>query len=324
MNWRVSIGSILIAILASTQAFSESERRPPAVIQDENRPAVDVELVIAVDISYSIEMEDLAAQREGFAKAIVSQEFLQALRAGPIGKIALTYFEWSATRDQKIVVPWRQIDGPEAAKAVADELMTAPILRGSRTSISRAIKFAMPLFEQNPYRGSRQIIDISGDGPNNTGDPVATARDAAVQQGIVITGLPLMINATPNGTTDISHIDHIDWYYEDCVIGGPGSFVVPITDRGSFTEAIRTKLALEVAGRTPKGSMARSVDKEPRVSCTIGEKLWQQRWGSASPATKATNGPGSDTNTPAKDKSSAASNDDALLNKKIKGICHGC
>ncbi|MBB4382682.1 DUF1194 domain-containing protein [Bradyrhizobium sp. SBR1B] len=316
MNWRVSIGSILIAILTSTQACPETAPQARTTPPGDSRPAVDLELVIAIDTSYSMEIDDLAAQRGGFAKAIVSREFLQALRAGPIGRIALTYFEWSATNDQKVIVPWRQIDGPEAAETVADELMKAPILRGSRTSISSAIKFAMPLFEQNPYRGSRRIIDISGDGPNNVGDPVVTARDTALQNGIVITGLPVLINATPNGTTDISHIDHIDWYYEDCVIGGPDSFVVPITDREGFKEAIRTKLVLEVAGRTPKKSAAPSADKEPRVSCMIGEKLWQARWDTVSPATKA--------NSPAVNTSSPPDKEDALLNKKIKGVCRGC
>ncbi|MBR0858544.1 DUF1194 domain-containing protein [Bradyrhizobium liaoningense] len=320
VNWRIAIGSILIAILTSTQACPETAPQAHTAPPGDSRPAVDVELVIAVDISYSMEMDDLAAQREGFAKAIVSREFLEALRAGPIGKIALTYFEWSGANDQKIVVPWQQIDGPEAAKAVADELMKAPILRGSRTSISSAIKFAMPLFEQNPYRGSRQIIDISGDGPNNVGDPVATARDTALQNGIVITGLPVMINATPNGT-DISHIDHINWYYEDCVIGGPGSFVVPITDREDFKEAIRTKLALEVAGRTPDQSPAPTGNKEPRVLCTIGEKLWQQRWDTIVPAKKDTSS-AAIKDAPSLDKKT--STDDALLNKKIKGICRGC
>jgi hypothetical protein len=313
MNWRVSIGSILIAMLTSMPAFSQPASQPQTAIQDDSRAAVDVELVIAVDISYSVEMDDLAAQREAYAKAIVSEEFLRALRAGPVGKIALTYFEWSSAKDQKIIVPWRQIDGPESAEALAAEIVAAPVRRGSRTSISGAIKYAMPLFEQSPYRGSRRIIDIAGDGPNNNGDPVATARDTALQQGIVITGLPILINATPPGSTDISHIDHIEWYYEDCVIGGPGSFVVPVTDRESFKEAIRTKLALEVAGHTPEGSTAHSTDKEPRVDCMIGEKLWQQRWNTNSPATSS----------PAS-KEDAFKKEDALLAKKIKGICRGC
>jgi Protein of unknown function (DUF1194) len=307
VNWQVSIGSILIANLISTQALSEPASPPQVAIQSEGHPAVDVELVIAVDVSYSLEMDDLAAQREGYAKAIVSQEFLRSLRAGHVGRIALTYFEWSSTKDQEIIVPWRQIDGQESAEAVANELMKAPLRRGSRTSISSAIKFAMPLFEQNPYRGARRIIDISGDGPNNNGDPVATARDAALQQGIVITGLPVLINAMPPGQADINHIDHIDWYYEDCVIGGPGSFVVPITDRGNFEQAIRAKLALEIAGLTPARRTAPSAGKEPRILCTIGEKLWEQRW----------NTNGAVGNNP-------VSKEDTMLGKTMKSICRGC
>ncbi|WP_409363881.1 DUF1194 domain-containing protein [Bradyrhizobium sp. BR 10261] len=315
MNWRVLVGSILIAILTSIQAFSEPASRPQTAIQGDSRSSVDLELVIAVDVSYSVEPGDLEAQREGYAKSIVSKEFLRAVRAGPIGKIALTYFEWSSTGDQKIIVPWRQIDGPEAAEAVATEISNAPIRRGSRTSISSAIKFAASLFEQNPYSGSRRIIDISGDGPNSNGDPVTSARDTALQQGIVITGLPVMTNATPADATDFQHIDHIDWYYEDCVIGGPGSFVVPITNRENFKEAIRTKLALEVAGRTPERSVAPSGDEKPRVLCTIGEKLWQQRWNTPATFTPAMSKPAAN---------SPSSKEDALLDKKIKGICRGC
>ncbi|WP_271620734.1 DUF1194 domain-containing protein [Bradyrhizobium sp. CCBAU 51745] len=320
MNWRDVIGSILIATLTSTQAFA----RPAA--QDDGHPSVDLELVIAVDVSYSMEPADLAAQREGFAKAIESPEFLRSLRAGPIGKIALTYFEWASTSDQRIVVPWRQIDGLESAQAVATELRQAPIRRGSRTSISSAIDFAVPLFEQNPCRGARCVIDISGDGPNNNGGPVATARDTAVQKGIVITALPVMTTA-PLGPTDINHMDHLDWYYEDCVIGGSGAFALPITDRGNFNDATRTQLALVVAGRTPNGSTARPGDKEPRILCTIGEKLWQERWLSNTPATFGPPAKSPAAIDPAANNPMAnddAKKEDALLAKKIKGICRGC
>lgn len=201
-------------------------------------------------------------------------------------------------------------------------MMKAPIRRGSRTSISSAIRFAIPLFEQSPYRGSRHLIDISGDGPNNTGDPVAAARDVALQQGIVITGLPVMINATPLRPTDIGHIDHVDWYYEDCVVGGPGSFVLPITDREKFKGAIQTKLALEVAGRTPKGSTASSGETNPRILCTIGEKLWQQRWDTNGPATSSPAPKVPAPNSPAN--RDDALKEDALLAEKIRGICRGC
>jgi hypothetical protein len=242
----------------------------------ENLPSVDVELVIAVDVSYSMDMDELAIQREGYAQAIISKEFLQALKTGPNGKISVTYFEWAASSDQKIIIPWRVIDGPETADAVANEIMKTPIRRASRTSISGAINFAMPLFDENPYRGLRRVIDISGDGPNNNGSPVTVARDAALEKGITINGLPIMVKEPSYSTMDI---DNLDFYYEDCVIGGPGSFVVSIKDRDKFKEAIRTKLLLEVAGRTPERQIVPVTEKEPRVPCMIGEKIWQDRWG---------------------------------------------
>jgi hypothetical protein len=188
----------------------------------------------------------------------------------------VTYFEWAASSDQKIIIPWRVIDGPETADAVADEILKTPIRRASRTSISGAIYFAMPLFENNPYPGLRRVIDISGDGPNNNGAPVTPARDEAISKGIVINGLPIMVKEPNYSTMDI---ENLDWYYEDCVVGGPGSFVVAIKDREKFKEAIRSKLLLEVAGRTPQRPVVPVADKEPRVPCMIGERIWQDRWG---------------------------------------------
>ena len=185
----------------------------------------------------------------GYAQAIVSKEFLQALKSLPNGKISVTYFEWAASSDQKIIIPWRLIDGPETADAVADEILKTPIRRASRTSISGAINFALPLFDEDPYHGLRRVIDISGDGPNNNGGPVTVARDAALEKGIIINGLPIMVKEPSYSTMDI---DNLDFYYENCVIGGPGSFVVSIKDRDKFKEAIRSKLLLEVAGRTPE------------------------------------------------------------------------
>ena len=161
----------------------------------------------------------------------------------------MTYFEWAGSTDQKIIIPWRLIDGPETADAVANEIMKTPIRRASRTSISGAINFAMPLFDAEPVSRPRRVIDISGDGPNNNGEPITVARDAALQKGIVINGLPIMVKEPTYSTMDIGNLD---FYYEDCVIGGPGSFVVTIKDRDKFKEAIRTKLVLEVAGRTPE------------------------------------------------------------------------
>jgi hypothetical protein len=282
MRWCVSIGVLFVAGLmaggdvAGFTAPSPGNRLGLQSADNERIPSVDVELVLAVDVSYSMDLDELAIQREGYAQAIVSKEFLQALKTGPNGKVAITYFEWAASSDQKIIIPWRVIDGPETADAIASEILKTPIRRASRTSISGAINFAMPLFEENPYRGIRRVIDISGDGPNNNGAPVTPARDAALAKGITINGLPIMVKEPSYSTMDI---ENLDFYYEDCVIGGPGSFVVAIKDRDKFKEAIRTKLLLEVAGRAPERRIVPVVEKEPRVSCLIGEKIWQDRWG---------------------------------------------
>jgi Protein of unknown function (DUF1194) len=166
------------------------------------------------------------------------------------------------------------IDGPESADAVAAEIMKTPVRRGSSTSISGAINFALQLFEENPYRGLRRVIDISGDGPNNDGAPVTGARDAALEKGIIINGLPIMVKKPSLSTTDI---ENLDLYYEDCVIGGPGAFIMTIKDREKFQEAIRTKLVREVAGLTPESGIVPAVAKEPRVPCLIGENRWQER-----------------------------------------------
>src|SRR3954462_8412924 len=288
MRWCISIGAVLVAgaiaggdvaVVAAPNAGTALAAQPAAQFSDtQPGSAVDVELVLAVDVSYSMDMDELAIQREGYAQAVVSKEFLQALKGLPNGKIAITYFEWAASSDQKIIIPWRVIDGPETADAVAAEIMKTPIRRASRTSISGAINFAMPLFDENPHRGLRRVIDISGDGPNNNGGPVTLARDAALEKGIVINGLPIMVKEPSYSTMDI---DNLDYYYEDCVVGGPGSFVIAIKDREKFKEAIRTKLLMEVAGRMPERPVMRVAekDREPRVNCMIGEKIWSDRWG---------------------------------------------
>jgi len=241
-----------------------------------NAVPVDVELVIAVDVSYSMDPDEQKLQREGYIRALTSHEFLNALREGAQGKIAVTYFEWAGQYDQKIVMPWRLIDGPEAADAVAAEIANAPYRRASRTSISGGLIFASKLFESSGYRGTRRVIDVSGDGTNNAGELIVPTRDNVLAQGITINGLPIMLKRPNPGSLDI---ENLDFYYEDCVIGGPGAFVVPIHNTDQFIDATRTKLILEIAGRQlgPR-VMPASADK-PRISCTIGERMWQERWG---------------------------------------------
>jgi hypothetical protein len=266
-----------IAAVTAWNAGLAATRLPPVFAdRSPSAVAVDVELVLAVDISYSMDPEEQALQREGYITGFTSREFMHALRGGMHGKVAVTYFEWAGPFDQKIVVPWRLIDGPEGADAFANEIARAPYRRASRTSISGALNFAKPLFEGSGYRGFRRVIDVSGDGSNNSGPLVTLVRDDVVASGITINGLPIMLKRPNSFTMDL---EHLDVYYEDCVIGGPGAFVIPIRQRDQFREAIRTKLVLEVAGRTPEGRVIPAQGRAPRISCTIGEQMWRERWG---------------------------------------------
>jgi hypothetical protein len=237
---------------------------------------VDAEVVLAVDVSYSMDPEEQQLQREGYMAAITSLQFMQALKAGMHGKIALTYFEWAGSHHQQIIVPWRLIDGPESADAFSADIGRARYTRQSRTSISSALLFGAPLFEGSGFRGIRRVIDVSGDGVNNNGPLVTVARDEVLAKGITINGLPIVLKR-PNAST--MDIDQLDVYFEDCVIGGPGAFVIPIRERNQFKEATRTKLVLEIAGRQPEARVIPAQARAPRVSCTIGERLWQERWG---------------------------------------------
>jgi hypothetical protein len=237
---------------------------------------VDVELVLAIDISYSMDFDELALQREGYVQAIASQEFANALKQGTNGKIAVTVVEWAGVAEQRIVLPWRLIDGAASAQAVSAELARMPVRRAFRTSISGALMFSAALFEGNGFRGIRRVIDVSGDGTNNQGPLVTLVRDEVLAKGIVINGLPIMLKEPQPGSIDIKDLDI---YYEDCVIGGPGAFVVPIREREKFKEAIRTKLVLDIADRGGEARVIPAAANAPRISCSIGEQMWQRRWG---------------------------------------------
>jgi hypothetical protein len=265
----VAVTAFAIAAFAAPSPLRFADKSPSAI-------AVDIELVIAVDVSYSMDPDEQALQREGYVMALTSREFMQALREGVNGKIAITYFEWAGQFDQKVIMPWRLIEGPESADAVAAEIAAAPYRRASRTSISGGLTFAKPLFDHSGYRGLRRVIDVSGDGANNAGALVVPTRDDVLAAGITINGLPIMLKRANPGTMDI---EKLDIYYEDCVIGGPGAFVVPIREREKFIEATRTKLVLEVAGRQPEPRVIPASSQAPRISCSIGEKMWQDRWG---------------------------------------------
>jgi hypothetical protein len=282
MRFRFLLVALLVPACAAIAAigWSRSFAAPTAepLIADTRASAipVDTELVLAVDVSYSMDPEEQQLQREGYIEALTSREFMQALRGGMHAKVAVTYFEWAGPFDQRIIVPWRLIDGPEAADGVAAEIARTSYRRASRTSISGALLFAKPLFDASGYNGIRRVVDVSGDGANNSGQPVVMVRDDLVASGITINGLPILLKRPNTFTMDI---ENLDVYYEDCVIGGPGAFIIPIHNREQFKEAIRTKLVLEVAGRVPKARVVPVQTRPPRVSCTIGEQMWRDRWG---------------------------------------------
>ncbi len=257
--------SILVAGGVVAAGWGLAAPKPDAIFADNSPSAipVDVELVIAVDVSNSMDPEEQALQREGYILGLTSREFLQALRNGNHGRIAITYFEWAGLYDQKIILPWRLIDGPESAEAVTNEIKRTPYRRAPRTSIFGALKFAKPLFDSSGYGGLRRVIDVSGDGPNNMGPPVTIMRDEVLAAGITINGLPIMLS---RGYATGPSIPNLDIYYEDCVIGGPGSFVITIKEREQFKEATRTKLVQEIAGVPTKPRIV-PVQARPRMYC---------------------------------------------------------
>jgi len=269
MAFRHSIGAILASVTLAISAPAQARN---------GASEVDVELVFAVDISYSMDTEEQKLQRNGYVEALRSEQFLNALKSGATGRIAVTYLQWASEFDQDLLADWTVIDGPESANAFADKLAQAPYRRAQRTSISGAIDAAARLFDNNGYTSMRQVIDVSGDGPNNSGRPVTAARDAAVAQGVTINGLPLVGIRPYISPADIQDLDI---YFEDCVIGGFDAFMVPIRDARSFVEATRTKLVREIASlpAPPAALVQRIAAREPRISCMIGEAMWRQRWG---------------------------------------------
>lgn len=244
--------------------------------------AVDVALVLAVDVSRSMSHEEMRIQRRGYADAIASPQVLRAIAQGPRGRIAVTLFEWAGDHHAREIVGWTVIGGPQDAQAVAATLLSEYSQSERRTSISGGIAHAVGLLEAVPFLPDRRVIDVSGDGPNNQGLPVTMARDAAVAKGITINGLPLM---TDGGYGSQFNIPDLDEYYRRCVIGGPGAFMIPVDDWDQFAEAVRRKLVLEIGGLVPPPGvpdgnarvMPAQFDFQPPYDCMIGEKIWLRR-----------------------------------------------
>jgi hypothetical protein len=222
----------------------------PAQDKKEDKKEVDLALALAVDISGSIDPDEARLQRDGYVQAFRDRAIIRAILGGANGRIAVTYYEWSDAWMQKLLVDWTLLDSEAAIEAFARRLSNAPISIARRTSISGAIRYAIPLFGRSPYDPNRKVLDISGDGSNNDGGLVTDMRHEALKERIVINGLPIM-NDRPNPFGFPNETD-LDRYYLHCVTGGPRSFVEVAKNFEDFPRAVRKKLLQEVADRGPR------------------------------------------------------------------------
>jgi hypothetical protein len=247
-----TIGTLLALTFAAAASF------PATAFAAEK---VDLVLVLAADVSRSIDNEKFQLQREGYAAAISDQRVLGAIRSGRNGRIGVMFLEWSGVGSQRVLIDWTTIGDAEAAKGFGDRLLEAPRSFADRTSISGAIAFAMDQFARAPYEVTRRTIDISGDGTNNSGADVMAARDTALAQDVTINGLVILSDSplpwNPDHTNPPGGLDN---YYRTHVVGGPGAFVLVADSFNSFGEAIIRKMIAEVAqahGGAPKRAAAR-------------------------------------------------------------------
>ena len=208
---------------------------------------VDLQLVLAVDVSRSIDDQEFALQRQGYAEAFKHPAVLEAIQANPHKAIAVTLIEWAGSDFQKVQVPWTVVSDEESGNLFAELLLAQPRAFYGWTSVSGAIDFSVPLFARSPHSSMRRVIDVSGDGPNNSGRPASDARDDAVKLGITVNGLVIMNDSPTPGSFFRMPQAPLDEWYRDNVIGGPGAFVIAIDDFESFAYAIRNKLLKEIA-----------------------------------------------------------------------------
>ena len=278
----------LLATLITLIAFAGAAHATPV--------AVDLELVLAVDVSRSVDSEEAALQRTGYISAFRHASVIDAIEHGPLGRIAVVYFEWGAYGNTNLVIDWTLITDKASAEIFAHRLQTSPRLRASRTSISGAMDIGAALFGGNRFSGKRRVIDISGDGANNSGDLVDLARDRTVAKGITINGLPIL-NQRP-GPSGRPQVAALDLYYRDCVIGGPGAFHIVAKNFKDFARAVLRKLVLEIADARPATAPVRGrahttrwrrIARNPHLirvagarkapPCYIGEQRWRRRRG---------------------------------------------
>ncbi|MBI1340502.1 DUF1194 domain-containing protein [bacterium] len=271
-----------------------------APVAEAQTTKVDLELVLAVDVSASMDYDEHLLQRNGYVEAFRHKDVIDAILSGPNGRIAVTYLEWAGTYEPIQTIPWTMIASEKDALAFADRMAAEQLYSERLTSISSALYSAQNLIETNAFTANRRVIDVSGDGANNTGDPVEEARAYVIGRGTTINGLPILLNKP----LEWYDIDHLDRYYKQCVIGGDGAFIAPVYDLRHMGATIRKKLVMEIAqievapeaapiqfaeaqpsptpGESPETSLLHRVQlKAPTgpVDCMIGEKVWNSRGG---------------------------------------------
>lgn len=243
MKFVRTVATLLLLISAGVAVI------PAAALAAEQ---VDLLLILAADVSRSVDSAKFQLQREGYAAAIADPRVLDAVRSGRVGRIGLTFLEWSGVGAQRVVIDWTTISDADSAKGFGDRLLEAPRSFADRTSISGAIEFALGQFARAPYDAPRRTIDISGDGTNNAGRDVTFARDEALAKGVTINGLVILSETplawNPDHTNPPGGLDN---YYRNNVIGGPGAFVQVAQDFNSFGQAIVKKMIAEVAHAKP-------------------------------------------------------------------------
>jgi hypothetical protein len=259
---RFTLGSIMAWALVFLGTFLPMEEIAAGPTE------VDLELVLAVDVSGSMSKAELLIQRQGYIAALRSDEVGASIAFR--GGVALAYMEWAGPDQQRIVVPWTVVSDTANAEQFAEMLAAAPLQAGfgsapweTGTSISRALLFAADMFSRG---GASHTIDISGNGPNNSGDPLAPVREFVVARGIAINGLPIMGPDLPASAFPLTV------YYEDCVIGGPGALAVTVDHPARLASAVRRKLLLEIAAMPPQFTLVGfEPASEPRIDCALSE-----------------------------------------------------
>lgn len=235
LGWKGWVVGLAIALLGISGLRAQAE-------------TVDLQLVLAADVSRSIDEDEFKLQREGYAAAFQDPRVLRAIRSGQFGRIAVCFVEWSGETSQKIVIDWMVIGDDESAAAFAEQLLTAPRSFANRTSIGVAIDYAMAMFGRSGHESQRRTIDVSGDGTNTNGKEPAIARDQAVARGVTINGLVILSpEPMPWNPWHTHPPGGLNEYYRQNVVGGPGAFVIVAEDFNSFAYAMANKLIREIA-----------------------------------------------------------------------------